>query len=274
MPHSPDFVHLLRKMELMEVKERFPHGARVLELGAGAGWQAKLLSEWGYDVVALDYAHPGFQALRESKVFPVGEYDGAYIPFDDNSFDVVFTSNVLEHVEQEETLHKEILRVLCDDGFAIHIVPSPLWRIWSTLSHYLFAIQIAFSRLCNIFTTSTKKPHAILPGKGEGVVMNKKKRSRLAFYSVPERHGEKGNFLTEVFHFSRWRWVPLFNQSGFSVVELIPVGFFYTGYGVLGDRLNTSWRKRLGSILGSATTLYVLKKTPKTEIEENSGRSR
>lgn len=41
------------------------------------------------------------------------------IPFEDNSFDVVFCNHVLEHVKDDVTCMKEIWRVLKPDGFAL-----------------------------------------------------------------------------------------------------------------------------------------------------------
>jgi predicted SAM-dependent methyltransferase len=45
------------------------------------------------------------------------------ISFDDNSFDIVFCSHVLEHIEDDIKAMKEIHRILKPDGFAILQVP-------------------------------------------------------------------------------------------------------------------------------------------------------
>lgn len=46
------------------------------------------------------------------------------IPFDDNSFDVLFCNHVMEHVEDDVLCMKEVNRVLKPGGFAILQVPS------------------------------------------------------------------------------------------------------------------------------------------------------
>lgn len=270
MPHAAAFVKLLRQAELDAVADRFPAHSKVLELGAGAGWQAKALQEMGHDVTALDYAHPGFQALRDQKVFPIGEYDGVHIPYPDASFDVVFSSNVLEHVAHEHELQREINRVLRPGGIAIHIVPSPAWRLWSWLSHYLFVLKLIMQKLpqprkrepaCT--GGDARSGHATAPRQPVSDAGRKKnRRERFAFYLLPERHGEDGNFLTEIWHFSRWRWGAVFGRAGFSVIERRPIGLFYTGYGVLGEKLGIGSRRCLGQCLGHATTLYVIRKPP------------
>ncbi|MDP6908310.1 MAG: class I SAM-dependent methyltransferase, partial [Flavobacteriales bacterium] len=45
------------------------------------------------------------------------------MPFDDNSFDVIFCNHVLEHVEDDYKAMSELFRVLKPDGFAILQVP-------------------------------------------------------------------------------------------------------------------------------------------------------
>lgn len=257
MSHPTYFVKQLREVELQAAESLFSKGTRILELGAGAGWQAKILSEKGYDVLALEFANPEFKGLREISVFPIQEYDGVNIPSPDASFDVVFSSNVLEHVQHEHLLQKEIRRVLKPNGTAVHIVPSPYWRAWSWCTHYLFVVQNLISRLHkadNVATTThaeNSAPHAA-----------RSFTQKLKFFMIPERHGESGNIISEVWHFSKFRWNKTFKRADFTVENIHPIPLFYTGYGVLNKRLSIAWRRRLAKILGHATTLYVVKKEP------------
>ena len=50
--------------------------------------------------------------------------------------DVVFSSNVLEHVAAIDAFLDETARVLKPEGRAIHILPTPAWRGWSMLTYY------------------------------------------------------------------------------------------------------------------------------------------
>lgn len=51
------------------------------------------------------------------------------IPFDDETYDVILTSDVMEHVRRDEAAHKEILRCLKPSGKYIFTVPYvPAWR--------------------------------------------------------------------------------------------------------------------------------------------------
>jgi 2-polyprenyl-3-methyl-5-hydroxy-6-metoxy-1,4-benzoquinol methylase len=48
------FLQQIRQAELTQAIAHFPQGANLLELGAGAGWQAKQLSDQGFSVSAID----------------------------------------------------------------------------------------------------------------------------------------------------------------------------------------------------------------------------
>lgn len=131
----------LAELELISAKiaEYFPaQKCSILEVGAGSGWQAKALSEQGHSVNAVDVATSTYSA---ENIFPVQQYDGAHLPFPNQSFDVVFSSNVLEHVQSLNALLLEMQRVLKDSGVCVHLVPTSQWRIWTSFVH-LFTMRI------------------------------------------------------------------------------------------------------------------------------------
>lgn len=53
------------------------------------------LRESGFDVHAADLGHSNY---KKDRIFPVPDYDGHHIPFADSTFDIVFSSNVMEHI--------------------------------------------------------------------------------------------------------------------------------------------------------------------------------
>jgi len=130
----PTHTHLeaIRAHELRVTLEEFPPNGKVLELGAGAGWQAKALADLNYEVEAIDIATSNY---KKDIIWKVTEYDGHHIPFEDNYFDVIFSSNVLEHIPHVGEFQKEIQRVLKPTGKAIHLMPSSGWRLLTTITH-------------------------------------------------------------------------------------------------------------------------------------------
>src|SRR5436309_5227023 len=99
----------IRTAEIEKIASFFPPKARVLEIGAGTGQQASELARRGFDVIAIEISNSSYAAHR---VFPITDYDGSSIPLPDSTFDIVFSSNVLEHVADLERMHLEIRRVL------------------------------------------------------------------------------------------------------------------------------------------------------------------
>lgn len=234
----------LREHELQQVVSLLPPGSSVLEIGAGAGWQAKALADLGFDVQAIDVAESTY---AEHQIWPVQIYDGHRIPFPDRWFDVVFSSNVLEHVPHVEAFQAEIRRVLKPGGIAIHVVPSGSWRFWTSLSHYADLLRN-------------------LKGDWEGscdASLHERARwlaRRIRESLLPPRHGERGNVVTEIFFFSRWFWVPFFRRAGWRVVARKSNGLLYTGYQIFALRLSVHARRLLSYLGGSACTIYVLQK--------------
>lgn len=243
------FLSEIRARELQRVLEVLPTGGKLLEIGAGAGWQAKALSDAGFEVTAIDIESGGYE---EQRVWPVKSYDGVKIPFPDSSFDIVFSSNVLEHIPHGEEFQSEIRRVLRPQGRAVHVLPTATWRFWTSLAHYAFLGRLGVA----ILHRSDKDPL-------EGAIKRARRRSlrqKLRRALFPARHGEVGNTVSELYLFSRLRWRPLFERTGWKLDEVYPVGLFYTGYMVAGPSCGIRTRQLLSRALGSSGLIYVLRK--------------
>jgi len=134
--HEQTWAHLenIRTCELDTVLRLLPAGGRILEIGAGTGWQANSLKHRGYEVHAIDLPASNY---RENRIWPVIDYDGKNIPFADNTFDVIFSSNALEHIPHIREFQEELHRVLKPAGIAIHVIPSGSWRFWTNVAFFL-----------------------------------------------------------------------------------------------------------------------------------------
>lgn len=89
---------------------------KVLEVGAGDGSILHYLNEWGFaeELYALEIAESGVSLIEKrklSRLKGVSSFDGYNIPYEDNAFDLVILAHVLEHVEHERMLIRELKRV-------------------------------------------------------------------------------------------------------------------------------------------------------------------
>jgi ubiquinone/menaquinone biosynthesis C-methylase UbiE len=89
---------------------------KVLEVGAGDGSILKLLADKNFapEYHAVEISDSGVEHIRTRKIKDLKSvqlFDGYRLPFEDNSFDLIILSHVLEHVEHERILLREIKRV-------------------------------------------------------------------------------------------------------------------------------------------------------------------
>jgi SAM-dependent methyltransferase len=112
-------------------------GDMVLDAGAGFGRHAFELARQGANVVALDHA-PGevaatratFAAMAETGEIAEERFagglqgDATRLPFADDSFDRVITSEVLEHIQADTAAIEEFVRVLKPGGTFAATVPT------------------------------------------------------------------------------------------------------------------------------------------------------
>lgn len=110
-------------------------GRRVLEVGAGIGALSVFLHRIGVDVTALEPGANGFDAnakLGEALRVWVGAADlkvldlevGQLEPARHGTFDVVFSTNVLEHIPDLDDAFRAMASVLSPQGVMLHLCPN------------------------------------------------------------------------------------------------------------------------------------------------------
>jgi len=115
-------------LELMQHK-KFNKGKRCLDVGCGRGGMSAYFIDAGFDCNLLDISPEVIDAakkiLKQNDLkanLSVG--DANKLPFEDSSFDVVFSIGLLEHFENIEKPIREQVRILDKGGLFIgYVVP-------------------------------------------------------------------------------------------------------------------------------------------------------
>ncbi len=126
-------------------------GERLLDLGCGFGRHSYEALKRGAEVVACDLARPEVEQVRNlvrlliadgdvapSVLASAVQGDATRLPFDDESFDRVIASEVLEHIPDDNTALVELARVLKPGGRLAVTIPSwfPEKLCWKLSSDY------------------------------------------------------------------------------------------------------------------------------------------
>lgn len=120
------------RLLIWALRRYFPHARSLLEIGCGTG----------YVLLGMQRAFPGL-VLAGSEIFSAGlefagrrlpgvdlfQMDGARIPFVDE-FDVVGAFDVLEHIEDDETVLAQMYRAVRPGGGVLITVPQHMF-LWS-----------------------------------------------------------------------------------------------------------------------------------------------
>jgi len=107
---------------------------RPLVIGCGQGDELRLLE--AAPVVAFDLSRNAVETARE--MLPANAYlqaDGMRLPFTDDSFDLVISSEVIEHILEPEKMLVDVARVLRPGGTLI--LTTPNWHSFFGLARWL-----------------------------------------------------------------------------------------------------------------------------------------
>lgn len=134
--------YLIRSRLLKNIRLLAPNlKGRLMDFGCGQKPYRSLFSVNEY--IGVDYENPGHPHVNESiDVF----YDGKTLPFADEFFDTIFSSEVFEHIFNLEEILKEVNRVLktgglllitCPFAYCEHEIPNDYARYTSFAMRHL-----------------------------------------------------------------------------------------------------------------------------------------
>lgn len=101
------------------VGAKVPAGGNVLDVGCGTGRSERVFNSLGRDLVWLGVdivSSPAVDRRSPGKHGRFVAFDGIELPFADDTFHLIYSNQVLEHVRHPERLLSEVCRVLKPDA--------------------------------------------------------------------------------------------------------------------------------------------------------------
>lgn len=244
------WLHKLRKAEIEQIIKFFPSdkNSKILEVGGGDGFQAKIVAELGYEVTSIDTNPklPNYHEVLKANI--------SLIDYQSETFDVIFSSHVLPHIKNLDCAFIEMKRVLRKDGIIIHIVPTSWWSLVTNFWHYILIPKKMWIIIKSDKGKSNKN------NSNESQNNSRKKSTKLINYLLLHPLGENPSFLHEFFYFSDKYWQELFKKNGFVIKQKGNCPLLYSGYGVFKMKLQ-NLRKTLANYSVTSSRYYITNKS-------------
>ena len=241
--------------------------ARLLEIGGGNGFLARRLADMGFKVVSVD------PQPRQPSYFPVQIGDCTHLEFEDGSFDVIFSSNVLEHVEDIPTALAQMKRLLKPGGFMVHTMPLPFCTLLTMLTQpigYFMGVGFVIREGARFAgrKLSPKNPAAASESSAKDTAAPAKSLNKqnliatlgmlnpLRFF-VPPPHGSSASCLAELEDWKPQSWCQKFNQQHMQVKAVAPLPLAYSRHVILPFRL-IGLRRRLAQTGHGSCCAYII----------------
>ena len=261
MKCKPDWRQWLHEHKRREIRAAFgscPEKcfAYGLELGAGDGFQSQLLSRYARRLVCTEI-NPAALTLRSSPTmeYRIRSVEQTITDYPEKTFDLIFTSNVLEHIVDPKAALAGISRLLTDDGLTIHIVPSPFWKLCQVGLYIPAHALVLLERITQtpgllgcareIGSALRELVQGVRTGSNATLRAAREAETRLSnnpgifrkrsgfLHSLimPEPHGVSETHGAEMRAFSRRSWTRIFSDAGLECIA-VRKGPAASGYGL------------------------------------------
>ena len=220
------WTHFLRARDLAQLVQEAPSRlgleGPVLEVGCGDGSLTALLRKRFDVVVPMDIklrAHVSGACVADAQI----------LPFQDGAFQMVFSSNVLEHVLDLESCMAEMRRVMRDDGVMVHTMPTTTWKVAALALYPLhLLVHVAIPKAVGKLTRRRSK---IEPTKSVSHARSEEgpRESRLRSLLIPGIHGSASSHREEIRNFGKKSWTKRFKSSDLEVLKTTPM-YLHSAY--------------------------------------------
>ncbi|MBS1250647.1 MAG: putative S-adenosylmethionine-dependent methyltransferase [Chloroflexi bacterium] len=218
-----------RRLEMVREAAGERIKGQILEDGCGVGMYVRHLSPLGGTVVGLEYDHPrAVEANRHAQHILTAA--GEHLPFPPNTFDLILSHEVIEHVQDDRAAITEIVRALRPGGRLALFCPNRGYPFethgiyWKGEYHFGNVPLVNYlphkwrDRLAPHVRVYTRRDLASL---FEGLPVSIIKRTIIfgAYDNIIARWPRLGRALRAALHFLERTPLKIFGLSHFWVVE-------------------------------------------------------
>lgn len=125
----PIFLSVLRSKEAMLYQQHLPLRRRVLDVGCGDGFFARVTFGNKKIDVGVDVGESRIDEAKQNNAYArIVTYDGKRLPFANRAFETVVINSVLEHTDDVTNVIAEMHRVLVSKGTCYATVMAKPWE--------------------------------------------------------------------------------------------------------------------------------------------------
>lgn len=229
-----EYLHGIRKQEMDAIFSCLGNRqfSSALEIGAGDGYQTTLLAKRCGALISTDL---NFKRIKEELkvngvIYQQCDADDLAGKFDREHFDLIFSSNLIEHLRDPAGFLGNTRNLLTPGSYGVHIVPGRLLKVSFFVLHYLNLFILALDRLVGLFQGKKLFRDSQISLENNINRSSGQRTGRFKFFFVPLIHGNFRSHREELKKFGKVEWQELFERAGFKVVFYIK-GPVFSGYG-------------------------------------------
>jgi len=132
--NEADYYVYLLHLASYNYATKYAKGNKVLDYGCGTGYGSKILSKVAESVIGIDISSEAIIYAQNNFGSPNTYYlkiENGFLPFNDNSFDLITSFQVIEHIYDTKQYLNEIERVLKPGGLFLLTTPDRETRLFT-----------------------------------------------------------------------------------------------------------------------------------------------
>lgn len=228
----------IRKKDINILFSKLPENFfnKGLEIGGGDGFQSFFLTQYIKKLVSTDIDRKiVFKPPTSDIKYVIIDAENLEKHFSRSEFDLIFSSNTLEHINDIDKVMASFKLLLDQNGIMIHVMPNRLWVLFkvfllpfSYFYNYLLTNIIRKKNLRNISDVSLNSKQFNNNHNVNNYTLNNQNMKKVGYNSNVYKklirffwqppHGVCKTNFQEFYSFGKTNWVRLFKKHGFNKI--------------------------------------------------------